>query len=120
MGNHAKTINMTLSKRRFHCSNEGEDKSSTESGKPSAIIETSPAPNRTNASTLLAASSKRVRESSSTQMTSVLVDADGGEEGLKKVIYPVPLKETVGHTEVEVIAGALLGFLVSLAVQTML
>ena len=112
VGKHAKTINMTLSKTRFHC-NEGEDKSASQPGKPSANIETSPAPNRINA-TLLATSPKRVRQSIS---PSVLDDADG-EEGSKKVIHP--LKETVGHTEVEVIAGALLGFIVSLAVQTML
>lgn len=114
VGNHAKTINMTLSKTRFHC-NDGDDMSTTQPGKPSSNIETSPAPKRTNA-TLLARSPNRLRQTSSTLMSSGL-DTDA-EEGSKKVINP--LKETVGHTEVEVLAGALLGFFVSLAVQTML
>ena len=38
VGKHAKTINMTLSKTRFHC-NDDEDKSTNQPGKPSANIE---------------------------------------------------------------------------------
>ena len=56
VGKHAKTINMTLSKTRFHC-NDDEDKLTNQLGKSSANIETSPAPNRTNA-TVLATSPK--------------------------------------------------------------
>ncbi|KAM5586934.1 hypothetical protein ABKV19_005726 [Rosa sericea] len=42
------------------------------------------------------------------------------EEGLERAGSYIPLKETIGHTEVEVTAGALLGFLVGLAVYTTL
>jgi len=43
------------------------------------------------------------------------------EEGTAKVpCSSAPLKESIGHTEVEVIAGASLGFLVSIAVYTIL
>ena len=38
VGKHAKSINMTLSKTRFHC-NDDEDKSTNQPGKPSANID---------------------------------------------------------------------------------
>lgn len=42
--------------------------------------------------------------------------SDVGEESVG-VSYGYPtLKESVGHTEIEVIAGAMLGFVVSLAI----
>ncbi|KAF7835848.1 putative membrane protein yuiD [Senna tora] len=53
---------------------------------------------------------------------SMLVESDGKRretnEELSKLAATglIPLKESIGHTEVEVIAGALLGFLVGLAV----
>lgn len=46
--------------------------------------------------------------------------ADDTEEGLERTFNYLPLKESIGHTEVEVIAGALFGFLVSLAVNTLI
>lgn len=45
---------------------------------------------------------------------------DDIEEGLEGTPNYSPLKESIGHTEVEVIAGALFGFLVSLAVNTLI
>lgn len=47
-----------------------------------------------------------------------VIGGDGSSE--KTEIYYSPLEESVGHTEVQVIAGALLGFLVSLAVEVMI
>lgn len=114
MGSHAKTINKALSKGWFH-SNAGDERLTTQPGNPSSSTETSPVPKRSNA-TLLARSPDRVRESSLTLMSSGS-DANA-EEGLEEVY--IPLKEIVGHTEIEVLAGALLGFFVSLAVQTIL
>lgn len=42
------------------------------------------------------------------------------EESEKGAIRATSLKESIGHTEIEVIAGALLGFFVSLAVHTLM
>lgn len=42
------------------------------------------------------------------------------EEERNNTNCSTPLKESIGHTEVEVTAGALLGFLVSLAVHALL
>ncbi|XP_058101053.1 uncharacterized protein LOC131245541 [Magnolia sinica] len=53
-------------------------------------------------------------------MVSSSLVADG-KEGLKKANDDYfPLKESVGHTEVQVLVGALLGFLVSLIVDVIL
>lgn len=47
--------------------------------------------------------------------------ADDVQEGSeKKVDNSIMFKESIGHTEVEVVAGALLGFLVSLAVSAIM
>ena len=43
------------------------------------------------------------------------------EEGIERTNENlISLKESIGHTEVEVIAGALLGFFVSLALYTII
>ncbi|GMN55524.1 hypothetical protein TIFTF001_024646 [Ficus carica] len=47
------------------------------------------------------------------------IKAAEADEGSERSKYS-PLKESIGHTEVEVIAGALLGLLVSLVVNTLL
>ena len=52
------------------------------------------------------------------QSSSGLADETGGASERTSSYYP--LKESIGHTEIEVIAGALLGFLVSLAVDTLI
>ncbi|CAA6665858.1 unnamed protein product [Spirodela intermedia] len=57
------------------------------------------------------------RGKSSNPPPAVIV-GDGSSE--KTEIYYSPLEESVGHTEVQVIAGALLGFLVSLAVEAII
>lgn len=41
------------------------------------------------------------------------------EEMAETEVFP-PLKESIGHTEVEVIAGALFGFLVSFGVYSLM
>lgn len=49
------------------------------------------------------------------------ISAVVGEELLRKSYGSyIPLKEYVGHTEIEVVVGALLGFIVSLAVDLIL
>lgn len=49
------------------------------------------------------------------QNTSLLLKSDKGGRQSTQMLIP-PLKESIGHTEIEVIAGALLGLCVSLAV----
>lgn len=62
-------------------------------------------------------SDRGMRQTTQVQSTSSLVvDAEEGPETNE----PPPLKESIGHTEVEVVAGALLGFLVSLAVHALI
>lgn len=58
-------------------------------------------------------------ETTQTQIMSSGLGTDA-EEGLEIAGSYTPLKETIGHTEVEVAAGALLGFLVSVAVYSTL
>ncbi|KAM5586933.1 hypothetical protein ABKV19_005726 [Rosa sericea] len=66
--------------------------------------------------------SQSITEMSQTTQTQIMSSGLGtdAEEGLERAGSYIPLKETIGHTEVEVTAGALLGFLVGLAVYTTL
>lgn len=59
---------------------------------------------------------------SQTNQTEIMSSGLGteAEEGFERAGNYTPLKETIGHTEVEVAAGALLGLLVGLAVYTIL
>ncbi|XP_043703109.1 uncharacterized protein LOC122653223 [Telopea speciosissima] len=63
--------------------------------------------------------SKNTTARSST-MLSMSLTAASEESSAKASNSYIPLKESIGHTEVEVVAGALLGFLVSLAVHSLL
>ncbi|KAL7142912.1 hypothetical protein ABFS83_08G156200 [Erythranthe nasuta] len=59
-------------------------------------------------------SSSLLLKSDEKMPNSVVSDVNGGRE---RVAYNIsPLKESIGHTEIEVAAGALLGFLVSIAI----
>ncbi|KAK9937302.1 hypothetical protein M0R45_014102 [Rubus argutus] len=61
-------------------------------------------------------------EMSQTTQTEIMSSGLGtdAEEGFERAGNYTPLKETIGHTEAEVAAGALLGFLVGQAVYTIL
>ncbi|KAI3466284.1 hypothetical protein Pfo_022947 [Paulownia fortunei] len=68
----------------------------------------------TNSSLLLKSDDRMQSSSSFLRSSSVVSDVNGGSES---VAYRCSqLKESIGHTEAEVAAGALLGFLVSLAI----
>ncbi|XP_040997091.1 uncharacterized protein LOC121243097 [Juglans microcarpa x Juglans regia] len=69
----------------------------------------------TNSSLLLRPDDKRRQTSQAVLSTE---QADVEEERTTDNL--IPLKESIGHTEIEVIAGALLGFFVSLAVYTIM
>ncbi|CAK7326014.1 unnamed protein product [Dovyalis caffra] len=116
VGNHAKELNKVLSKTEVNSmvSSLNESQQATEEklgpllskgGRPFL-------PNSTNSPILLETESK------TTQTSQIPVSSSlaGTEEAREKVPYSSasPLKESIGHTEVEVIAGALLGFFVSL------
>lgn len=68
---------------------------------------------------LVSLSDNKIRQTTETQMSSGLgTDAEQGLEraGNRSTL----LKESIGHTEVEVTAGALLGFLVGLAMYSIM
>ena len=66
---------------------------------------------------LLVTSDKEIQQTNEAVASFELAvdDNDGSESNANN---PTPLKESIGQTEVEVVAGALLGFLVSLAVYS--
>ncbi|XP_073128298.1 uncharacterized protein [Henckelia pumila] len=113
-----KTMSMSTSSR-----NDANDLTNSLSRKPSSNIgkvnslpleeETSFRTKPTNSS-LLVNSDDVINGTTLLRSAVVVPDA---KEGPRTVAYVhTPLKESIGHTEIEVAAGALLGFLVSLAV----
>lgn len=132
VGVHAKALNRQLAKAQVN-STFSEDRDNVIDGQEGASSTSnmeslgsllanktnSYASNSTNASPLLLRSSKKTRKTEEMVMPSGL--ADDVEEGSeKKVNNWIMLKESIGHTEVEVVAGALLGFFVSLSVSAIM
>lgn len=128
VGNHAKVLNKALETTHFHSvsTKDTDDVSDSQSGtsytismerigpllsKEASSISTRP----TNSSLLLRSDDKRSQISQAVLSTE---QADVEEERTTDNL--IPLKESIGHTEIEVIAGALLGFFVSLAVYTLI
>ncbi|CAK9167352.1 unnamed protein product [Ilex paraguariensis] len=126
VGTHAKALNSLLLKTRLDSlpsgvaddlidSSPGTASSNVASLDPLFLEEPgSFGPKPTNASLLLESDNRKSRSAPMSVSTSFATDV----EGESKVVThcQVPLKESVGHTEIEVIAGALLGLSVSLAV----
>lgn len=106
VGNHAKVLNRISLKKQQLNSTAGRDRNSND---------------LTGSSTLERLGSYL---SGNTSKNSVLLRSKKGtfEEGSDKEAANrlTPLKESVGHSEVEVIAGALLGLFISLTVNLVL
>lgn len=127
MGNQAKVINKFLLKTQgkaypsngaCHMSESSSGKQSSSLERPDAIHPEEPSPTKAiNNTSLLSIIDERTNQTTSTKTPSDLtVDVKGGSGDFVQCY--VPLKESVGHTEIEVLAGAILGFLVSLIIHT--
>ncbi|XP_022861933.1 uncharacterized protein LOC111382255 isoform X1 [Olea europaea var. sylvestris] len=125
VGIHAKELNKVLLSTRtsstsssndastFTNSFPGDLSSDLESTDPLLLEEQRSFQTKQANASLLLKSENRIK---STTIRSSGVASDVGEESVG-VSYGYPtLKESVGHTEIEVIAGAMLGFVVSLAI----
>ncbi|XVF77748.1 hypothetical protein PTKIN_Ptkin14bG0071900 [Pterospermum kingtungense] len=111
VGNHAKALNILLQKRqRNSVVSKDRDNPLPLSKKSSSLT------SKSTKVPLLVTSDKETRQSNETVASSELAEDD--YESSANIKFP--LKESIGHTEVEVVAGALLGFLVSLAVYSIL
>ncbi|GMI90043.1 hypothetical protein like AT3G12685 [Hibiscus trionum] len=117
VGNHAKVLNAILAKRRVNSVvSEDTDNlidSREETGNYEELGPISSKKSRSLASktaniSLLIAPDKETRQSFE-------FAGDAGE-----VLDRIRLKESIGHTEVEIVAGGLLGFIVSLAVYSII
>ncbi|KAF6160894.1 hypothetical protein GIB67_025429 [Kingdonia uniflora] len=102
VGNHAKTLNRTL-KLKTGNSNPHSENDDSKRATCSSLVSTSEVVTACSSKPLPYYIDHGEKESSITCSTS----------------FP-PLKESIGHTEIEVIAGAFLGFFVSLLVFTVM
>ncbi|CAI9116519.1 OLC1v1017686C1 [Oldenlandia corymbosa var. corymbosa] len=109
VGNHAKVIN----KEVLYISNKLDKDASCSGHKDANCNECFPSRENKEGSlepSLLQPRSRNV--ASNSLLVTSLDQASSDAKGARKVVL---LKETIGHTEMEVIAGAVLGFFVSLA-----
>lgn len=113
VGNHARLLNKLATKKQLNSRDDSQmaNSSSTRDGEMGQLLSEE---GRSYVNELPNSSPFLVKPEKRTQMPSPSVDAKDELDGFK------PLKESIGHTEVEVIAGALLGFFVSLAVYAIL
>ncbi|XP_050370512.1 uncharacterized protein LOC126788554 isoform X2 [Argentina anserina] len=121
-GNHARVLNKTLSQITRANTIPSQDRGRVNSQpKTSSSLQLdrlkSLAKSFSSKPTNQKGISQSITKMSQTTQTQIK-SSDLGTDGLADSY--TPLKETIGHTEVEVAAGALLGFLVSLAVYTTL
>ncbi|XVF33782.1 hypothetical protein REPUB_Repub18cG0000700 [Reevesia pubescens] len=124
VGNHAKALNIVLPKRRFNSVVSKDRDSLIDSREETAsrvkierlgpLLSEKPSSVTSKSADvpLLVTSNKETRQTKVTEG-----DYEGSENNGNN---PIPLKESIGHTEVEVVAGALLGFFVSLAVYSIM
>lgn len=126
VGNHAKALNILLCKRQLVSKDRDNLTDSREQTTSIGDIERlSPLQSSKKSSSLTSKSAKvpllvtrdkETWQSNETVVSSELsADDYDGSANIK-----IPLKESIGHTEVEVVAGALLGFLVTLAVYSIM
>ncbi|XP_024030210.1 uncharacterized protein LOC21395011 [Morus notabilis] len=120
VGIHARTLNKALKEKSRVNSSPAEniDSFNSQPGKSSPLNylsdESGSFSSKSRNSLLVSQSDKKA----SKQIPSGIKTAEANE-GLERSKYS-PLKESIGHTEVEVVAGALLGLFVSLAVNAFL
>ncbi|XP_057986056.1 uncharacterized protein LOC110672311 [Hevea brasiliensis] len=128
VGNHAKVLNKQLSNTQVKsmASTGRDDMIDSQQGISSTLGENlspllskegrRPFVQKSTNAPLLVNSENKNRQASQVLVSSSI--ASDEEETEKPLNSSSLLKESIGHTEVEVIAGALLGFCVSLAVHT--
>lgn len=123
VGTHAKELNKVLLKTTSLSTsyrNDANDLTNSLSRKHTSNIEKSnplPLEEETSVQMKPTNSSLLVNSNDIINGTTLTVVVSDAKEGPESVAYGHnPLKESIGHTEIEVAAGALLGFLVSLAV----
>ncbi|KZV32900.1 hypothetical protein F511_01411 [Dorcoceras hygrometricum] len=125
VGIHAKELNKILIKTALlptSAGNDANDSANSFSRKPSSNIEKANPPSeeetsfrtKPGGSFSLLNSDGKINGTTLLRSTVVVPDAKEGPE--RVVFVHTRLKETIGHTKIEVAAGALLGFLVSLTV----
>ncbi|XP_021299467.1 uncharacterized protein LOC110428098 isoform X2 [Herrania umbratica] len=114
VGNHAKALNTVLPKRQVtSVVSKNRDDLIVSRDESTATL------NVERLGSLVITSNEEVSQTNEAVASSELAADDEGSES--NACNPlIPLKESIGHTEVEVVAGALLGFLVSLAVYSIM
>ncbi|KAM3683914.1 hypothetical protein ACJW31_11G001000 [Castanea mollissima] len=131
VGNHAKVLNKVLAKIHVN-SVHTKDRENMIDSQPGTSLpaslerlgplmseEASSFTSKSTNSPLLLRSDDKMRQNNQAVLSSD--SAANVEEGIERTIENlIFLKESIGHTEVEVIAGALLGFFVSLALYTIM
>ncbi|KAK9275591.1 hypothetical protein L1049_022858 [Liquidambar formosana] len=124
VGNHARTLNgILLPKTKVNSisSKEMDDLLDSKPGRSSSLDSESLGPllsEETISSHTPKPAPVLVRSANGARQ---VLMSSGVEEGSENATRsPTTLKEAIGHTEVEVIAGAMLGFFVSLAVYTIM
>ncbi|OMO63654.1 Acid phosphatase/vanadium-dependent haloperoxidase-related protein [Corchorus olitorius] len=132
VGNHAKALNTVLPKRQINSfvsksrddsiDSPEESTSTSNSGRlDSRFSEKARSSTSKSANVALLVTSDDEVKQANEGVASFKLAADDDRSSESQVnIQVIPLKESIGHTEVEVIAGALLGFLVSLAVYSIM
>uniref|UniRef100_A0A7N2LJM9 Acid phosphatase/vanadium-dependent haloperoxidase-related protein n=1 Tax=Quercus lobata TaxID=97700 RepID=A0A7N2LJM9_QUELO len=131
VGNHAKVLNKLLAKIHVNSvhTKDRENMIDSQPGKSLPVSlerigslvseEASSFTSKSTNSPLLLRSDDKLRPNNQVVLSSG--SAANVEEGIERTIENIiSLKESIGHTEVEVIAGALLGFFVSLALFTIM
>lgn len=131
VGNHAKVLNKVLATIHINSvlTNGRDDMIDSQPGRSLPVSlerlgtlvseEASSFTSKTTNSPILLRSDDKMRKTNQAVLSSGL--STDVEEGIERTTDNlIPLKESIGHTEVEVIVGALLGFFVSLAVYTIL
>ncbi|KAF4389048.1 hypothetical protein F8388_026777 [Cannabis sativa] len=121
VGVHAKTLNEILKPKSRESSTHAEGIDGFDCQPGTSLPLNYSSKNELNSSTSKTRNGLLVPKSESkTQMQNPSGLADDTGAGLERISSYYPLKESIGHTEIEVIAGALLGFLVSLVVDTLI
>ncbi|KAL5540207.1 hypothetical protein UlMin_044153 [Ulmus minor] len=121
VGIHARTLNKALQAKQPRVNSvpaKDRDGFDPQTSKSSFLNykETKSSTSKSANAVLVSESEKKTRQTSSTGGNA----EEQQEQERSGAEFYIPLKESIGHTEVEVIAGALLGFLVSLAVNNIL
>lgn len=122
VGSHAKVLNKVLPRTTSYSTSSRNDVANSYSRESSSNLENidpvfseehSSFQKKLTKSSLLLKSDNGTQSSTPfIRSSGVVSDASGGSESVAS-----PLKESIGHTEIEVAAGALLGFFVSLAIS---